>query len=186
MPTNVSFITACLVAAFALTCRAADRPASFPKGTISFQAYGSYSDGIDQKEIFYSGAAGGSYYVFDNLSLGLEANAFQVVQSPGHNTTMYGLAGVLRHHIFDINDHFTVFTDVSFGPVIAGQRIPAGGTYFNFTPRTGLGTTYKIKDNLYFLGGVRYFHLSNAHIEGRRNNPSVNGLEGYVGLMWTF
>ena len=185
---NLTSIISCLLTAL-VACHAAlaeDRPASFPKGTISFQTYASYADGIDAKEIFYSGAIGGSYYVFDNLSLGLEANGFRVVQTPGHNTTMYGLSGVLRHHIFDIDEHFTVFADVSFGPVIAGDRIPAGGTYFNFTPRTGLGATWRLRDHTYLLSGVRYFHLSNAHIEGRQHNPSVNGLEGFVGLMWTF
>ena len=36
------------------------------------------------------------------------------------------------------------------------------------------------------MAGVRYFHLSNAHLEGPRRNPSINGLEGFLGVMWTF
>ena len=34
------------------------------------------------------------------------------------------------------------------------------------------------------MGGARYFHLSNAQIDGPLRNPSVNGIEGYFGLMW--
>ena len=48
------------------------------------------------------------------------------------------------------------------------------------------GTTYPLKDNLHLLTGVRYFHLSNARIEGNSRNPSINGVEGFLGLMWTF
>jgi hypothetical protein len=64
--------------------------------------------------------------------------------------------------------------------------VPDGGTYFNFTTSTGLGATYRIQDHFYLLGGVRYFHLSNAQIQGPQHNPSVNGVEGFFGLLWTF
>ena len=163
---------------------AGDKP-SFPKGTLSFQSYTTCAGGIDAKEVFYSGVVGGSYYVFDDVSLGLEASGYQVTQSPGHDTSMGGLAVVLRHHFLDV-DRVTLFADVSFGPTIATDRVPQGGTYLNFTPRTGLGATYLLHDHFYLMGGARYFHLSNAHIDGPLRNPSVNGIEGYVGLMWTF
>ena len=71
-------------------------------------------------------AIGGSYYVFDNLSLGLEASGYQVVQTPGHNTQMFGIAGTLRHHILDISSNFTVFADVTFGPAFEGAPNRAG------------------------------------------------------------
>ena len=164
---------------------AENRPSAFPKGTLSLQTYSTYAGGIDAKEIFYSGALGGSYYVFDNLSLGLEASGYQVTQSPGRNSSMAGLSGVVRHHFLDL-DRFTVFADVTFGPVLASDRVPSGGTYFNFATRAGLGATYLLHDHFYLLGGIRYFHLSNARIEGIQRNPSVNGLEGFLGVMWTF
>ena len=170
--------------AFAVHVSAGDRPPSFPKGTLSLQAYGTYAGGIDAKEVIGSGAAGASYYVFDNLSLGLEVSGYHLTQSPGRNTWMYGVAGVLRHHLLQF-DRATVFADVSFGPVEAAARVPEGGTYFNFATRSGLGVTYPLREHLYLLGGVRYFHLSNARIEGSQRNPSINGIEGFLGLMWT-
>ena len=156
---------------------------AFPKGTFSLQAYGTVAGGIDAEEIFDSAAFGASYYVFDNFSLGLEASGYRFTQSPGSDGWMYGVAGVLRHHLIQF-DRTTLFADVTFGPAEANDRVPAGGTYFNFTTRTGIGATYQLQDNLYLIGGVRYFHLSNARIEGPERNPSVNGVEGYVGLMW--
>ena len=76
-------------AIIALPAMAGDQPPAFPKGTTSVQAYTTFAGGIDAKEIFYTGAVGASYYVFNNLSLGLEASGYQVTQSPGHDTLMY-------------------------------------------------------------------------------------------------
>jgi hypothetical protein len=46
-----------------------------------------------------------------------------------------------------------------------------------------VGATYQLRDNLYLFGGARYFHLSNAALEGPERNPSINGIEGYFGVM---
>ncbi len=97
----------------------------------------------------------------------------------------FGLAGVLRDHLLSF-DRFTLFSDVTFGPVQDSVRIPADGTYFNFATRTGLGLTYQLREHLYLMGGVRYFHLSNAKIEGAGRNPSINGMEGFFGFLWAF
>lgn len=156
---------------------------TFPRGTLTLQAYGTYAAGLDANSNLGTGAAGVGYFIFDNLSLGVEANAYRTTRQE-HNATAYGISGVLRHHLLHF-DRASVFADVSFGPVEATQRVPAGGTYFNFVTRTGIGATYPIGDRLYVLGGVRYFHLSNAHLEGPERNPSINGIEGFVGLMWT-
>jgi Lipid A 3-O-deacylase (PagL) len=158
---------------------------NFLKGTRTFQLYGTYA-GASHADI-PSGAVGAGYFVFDNLSLSLEACGYRATQSgfPSHDAWMYGVSGVMRHHLFHF-DRSTIFADVSFGPVESTERIPAGGTYFNFVTRSGIGSTYQLKDNLHLIGGVRYFHLSNAKIEGRARNPSLNGVEGFVGLMWTF
>ena len=91
----------------------------------------------------------------------------------------------MRHHLWRF-DRATLFADVTFGPALATHRVPREGTYFNFTTRTGLGMTYQLDDHLHLMGGVRYFHLSNAQIEGSTRNPSINGVEGFLGLMWAF
>ena len=169
------------------TCAFADDHAhfAFPKGTLSVQTYGTYESGLGAYTNAASGVAGAGYYVFDNLSLSLEAQGYRVMQSSAHNATMYGLSGVLRHHVLQF-DRTTLFIDASFGPVEATERVPGGGTYFNFATRTGLGVTFQLREHLHLLGGVRYFHLSNARIEGSQRNPSINGIEGFLGLMWTF
>jgi hypothetical protein len=181
---NVALALISMAASVAPAMAGESATAAFPKGTFSLQAYTTYAGGIDAEEIFNSGAIGASYYVFDNFSLGVEASGHRFEQAPGSDGWMYGVAGILRHHLIQF-DRSTIFADVTFGPVEATDRVPAGGTYFNFATRAGIGTTYQIQDNLYLIGGVRYFHLSNARIEGPARNPSINGVEGYVGLMLT-
>ena len=50
--------------------------------------------------------------------------------------------------------------------------------------RAGIGLTYKLDESTYLFGGARYFHLSNARLEGIEHNPQMNGVEFYVGLMF--
>jgi hypothetical protein len=156
---------------------------SFPKGTFTFQTYATDAGGLDNDANVASGTIGCGYFVFDNLSLGVEASGYHDHVS-GQDAYGYGISGVLRDHIFRFQ-RTTIFSDVLFGPTESTSRIPAGGTDFNFITRTGIGITHKIDEHLHLLTGVRYFHLSNARIEGPQRNPSINGIEGYIGLMWT-
>ena len=123
MKLNVSLIAMTLLIA---TCVTAENPAppAFPKGTLSFQTYGSYESGLGAYSNAASGGAGAGYYVLDNLSLSLEANGYRVTQSPARNAWMYGLSGALRHHVLQF-DRSTLFIDASFGPVEATGRVPA-------------------------------------------------------------
>ena len=161
------------------------RPPAFPRGTLSFQTYGTYSGGLGEFTNTASAAAGVGYYVFDNLSLSLEASGYRAQNAPGRDTWMYGVSGVLRHHVIQL-DRATLFIDAGFGPVEATARVPVGGTYFNFITRVGIGATFQLKEHTYLIGGARYFHLSNARIDGPTRNPSINGVEGFLGVMWTF
>ena len=51
---------------------------------------------------------------------------------------------------------------------------------------TGPGLTYRLDDNTYLMGGARYFHVSNGNQFGRINNPSYDGVQYYVGVMFAF
>ena len=41
-----------------------------------------------------------------------------------------------------------------------------------------LGATVPIAEKLDFIGGVRFFHMSNANMHGRDENPAINGVQG--------
>jgi hypothetical protein len=126
---------------------------------------------------------GAHYFVSNSVSLGGMVSAAGVWQPGDDDAAMFGLAGVLRHHLARF-DSATLFADVSFGPVQATSRVPGEGTYFNFITRVGPGATIRLSDRTHLMLAARYWHLSNARIDGAERNPSLNGAEVAIGLMW--
>jgi len=156
------------------------------RGTFTLQSFASYAAGLEQRNEDLSGVmAGGGYFVRDNLSLNLELSVARAVQTGG-DAWMGGLAGTVRHHLLllDGGRRGSIFADAGFGPVWADDRVPHDGTNLNFITRVGLGGTIALCDDLHWMLGVRYFHLSNARIDGVERNPGINGVECYTGLMW--
>ena len=170
-----------VIAIATFTCGAS--AATFPKGTRSFDLTTGYAIGLDGgEEDIPSAAVGMHWFVYDNLSLGAEFAGYFVAQDR-EDTFGFGLSGVMRHH-FKEWDRGTFFGDVSFGPWYGFDEVPVGGTHFNFVTRVGVGATHRLENDTRLLAGVRWFHLSNAQIKGKARNPSINGVEIYLGLGW--
>ena len=156
----------------------------YAKGTWTTQAYGGYLNELgphDQEMVF--GSFGASYYFVDNMSLGAELLGYFVSQ-PGPESFMAGPQGIFRHHLFNDRDT-SLFLDITIGFVQGTERVPQDGTYFNFIEQAGLGVARRLEGNSHLLLGVRYYHLSNAQIEGDDHNPSNNGVCAYVGVLFT-
>jgi long-subunit fatty acid transport protein len=158
----------------------------FPKGTKTLQAEASYTTSIRYSvEEFVSGGVGVGYYVFDNHCLTLMANGFHVNQAFGRGAEAGSVTVMGRWHVFNPG-RFTFYLDGGGGYSWANEAVPIGGTTYNFNARVGPGLGYRIDDNVYLMGGARYFHLSNAQQHGREKNPSYDGVEFYVGMLFAF
>ena len=159
----------------------------FPKGTRTFQAYGGYFVDLGQEDAeagFLS--AGVGYYFYDGVGLSLEATGYGVQQGGGGEDAWAGAFGiVLRHHLLERGD-CSFFVDVAFAPFEATERVPPGGTHFNFVTQSGVGIAHRLRDDSRLLLGLRYSHLSNAQRKGDDRNPSLNGVSAYVGIMFSF
>ena len=156
---------------------------TFPAGRFTLTSSANYAQSLEnRREIIPSFTLGASYYVWGNLSLGAEVQAAGVFQA-GDDAGGVGISAVLRHHLIDLGGT-TVFADVTFGPLEASGQVPGGGTRFNFVTRTGIGLTHDLSDDISLMGGLRYYHLSNARIEGVDRNPDINGAEVYIGIVW--
>jgi hypothetical protein len=181
------WIVATLVLCLAHAAQAQQAPApeetwGFPKGQWTAQTY--LSGVLGDSEPIASGAVGIGYFPWNNVSLNADVYGYGIFNN-APDTAATGFQLQLRNHHFH-GDRWTIFSDVGEGVFEAFENdVPRDGTRLNFTFRTGLGGTYQLRDNLYLIGGVHYFHLSNAQIEGHERNPNINGVEGYVGLMWT-
>ena len=156
----------------------------FPKGTWDLELSGSYVQPIRfSDDRFYNVTLGGGYYLADNFSLSGELQGYYVDQ-PFDDAIVGGLGVLVRWHVIRF-DRFTIFADGGGGVTYADPEVPNFGTHFNFTGKVGPGLSYELSDQTHLLGGVRYFHLSNGNIHGRDQNPSYDGVQFWLGMMWT-
>lgn len=184
---------ACFVAALGSSAFGADatQPAGdfqkgdFQKGTWALSFTGAYAHSFTESEAkIETGSVGVGYYLFDHVALNLEAAGFSV-QQPGPDSAISELDLLIRHHVWVVN-RFSLFLDAGGGVSYATAPTPGYGTYYNYLAEAGIGATWRIKDNVHVMGGVRWLHFSNAALKGPEHNPSINATEGYVGLIFTF
>ena len=157
----------------------------FRRGTWAWEVDAAYVHPIrfsDDK--FYQANFVTSYYFGDDVSLGLEVQGYFVDQ-PTDDTVIAGTGLLLRWHFLE-QERYSLFVDGGAGVSIAEADVPAGGTHFNYTGKGGGGATFELREGTHLVGGVRFFHLSNANLHGRDENPSQDGIQFYVGMMWTF
>jgi len=155
----------------------------FPQGTMTLTSYGSYAHNFDGERVMIGTAnVGAGYYIFKNFALNFEAG-YQRHDQRGTNADVTMLDILLRHHLFHVG-RASFFVDFGVGVSYANARTPRDGTYFNFMEEAGLGSTFQLKDHLHLLGGVRFFHMSNARIDGPARNPSINATQVYVGVLF--
>jgi len=127
---------------------------------------------------------GVGFYVFDNVAIQMDLTGYGFSEGRSDGAAV-GITLGIRHHIFNVGDN-SVFLDVAGGEIEASDNIPYGGTHLNNTIQFGFGVAHPIAENTYLIGGVRYFHISNASSEGGDRNPSVNAIQGVFGVMWRF
>ena len=157
---------------------------SFRKGLWVVEAEGAFIAPIrfsDDK--FYQANFAAGYYFADDVSLSTEVAGYFADQ-PNDDTGLAGIGLLLRWHFLQ-SEQFTLFVDGGFGFSLAEAAVPEGGTHFNYTPKGGAGATIRLRDDLHLIGGARFFHLSNANLHGRDQNPSFDGVQYYLGVMFT-
>ncbi len=159
-------------------------PVVVPKGTWTFETYGSFATQPRVREQLYSGTFGIGYTFMPNNSLTAEITGMRGLQA-GPDVVAGGFDLLLRNHFINQRT-WSMFIDFGAGAMEADRRIPDGGTDYNYWFKTGLGGTIRLWDKTSLLTGVRYLHISNAHLEGPSRNPTLNATEGYLGLLVEF
>ena len=180
---------AMMVAGVLVICTSTASAEDFDKGSWKLQFTSSYisssNTGFDDGSAKGGQAAvGAGYYFLDNVGAYVDLVGYGLSQDePDVDAWGGGLNLLLRWH-FLRGQHWSVYADGGTGIVQFNEDFPAGGTQFNFIERVGLGASFRLDTNLHLIGGVRYLHLSNARIRGRDENPAMDSVEGYIGLMF--
>jgi len=179
----------CALASAAPTTQPAPVPSdetlAIPTGRWTFESYGSFASQPKwTREQLYSGTVGVGYNFRPDDSLTLELSGLEGTQ-PGPNVGAGAFDLLLRSDLVH-EPGWSGFVDFGPGVLEASDRLPAGGTDFNFFFKTGAGAAVHLWDKTDLLIGARYLHISNARIDGPNRNPSINAAEGYVGLLFRF
>lgn len=158
----------------------------FPEGTKVFTTWASYVPPIRYSDDHITKATVGvGYYLWNNHALNINAHGMIIDQEGGEAAQGTGLSIMGRYHFLN-GDKWTVFFDGGVGYTWLDSPEPKGGTTYNFNPLCGFGAGYEIRDDVWLIGGARYFHLSNARQHGPDKNPGYDGVECYVGLLVTW
>ena len=157
----------------------------FDKNTWTLDLCGGYITHIRWSDDYFTvGSARLNYYVIKNLAFTFGVSGY-LVDQPDNDAIQSSLDIGGRLHLLRM-DRFTVYFDGGGIRTWSDTAVPEGGTTYNYIGRVGGGVTYHLFDNVHLMAGARYFHQSNGDIHHRVNNPSYDGIESYVGLMFTF
>ena len=122
------------------------------------------------------------YFMEDNLSLDLGFFGLDIDQD-GPSTSGLNFTLQLRWH-FATNDTWSMFLEGGAGLLRTGNKVPTGGSRFNFTPQAGIGFSFDIGNQNRWLVGVKWHHISNANMY--ETNPGRDSIMFWTGISFPF
>lgn len=154
----------------------------FAAGQWTIYGYGSGAAGKSARKV-YAGHVGLGYYFLDNVSLNLETAGYFIEQS--NDTGGAGLNLASRWHYWR-GTEWSLYFDGGAGLMHTRDTLRDPGTHFNFTLQGGMGVTYDLTERLMPMTGLRWFHISNARIQGKDHNVGFDSPMFYIGLILPF
>lgn len=126
--------------------------------------------------------AGVQWFVADEISVGLFAEAIYASQNP--ENALGGGGGVLLRWHFVREERFTLFVDLGCGLLATDNELPSGGTELNFTPRADFGATFALDARTHLIARLGWFHVSNA--QTGEGNPGIDAASVGLGISFGF
>ena len=159
----------------------------FAQGTWTLEVEGSYTTPIRYSEAEHTTATVGvGYYLWDDVAILFRGHGLFINEPGDEDDTGAGGFSVMGRTHFWHAGRFSFYVDGGGGYAWGNEAFPSGGTTYNFTARVGPGVMVRLTDHAYLTAGARYFHNSNGQVHGREKNPGYDGIEAYVGMVFTF
>lgn len=133
------------------------------------------------------------YFLVDNVEVAFEGGLWYFYQ-PGDDAVGFNPNFIVRWHFVN-KERWSIYTDVGIGLLFASDRVPSSddpddseGLAFGFTPRAGIGATFKLDEGsgMRLDVGLRWAHVSNARVQGNDDNPPRDSAMLYAGLTFPF
>ncbi|CAG1011060.1 lipid A 3-O-deacylase [Phycisphaerales bacterium] len=142
------------------------------------------NDFADATDANFNGAA--TYFLTEDIEFTGELGLWAYGQ-PGDDAIGLNPNVIIRWHFIN-RQTWSLYTDVGIGLVFTTNGVPEGGNSVNFTPRAGLGATFRLSEEtgVRLQVGLRWAHISNARIEGDDDNGVRDAVMGYAGLVFPF
>lgn len=142
--------------------------------------------GDETAHVDYNGFISFDYFFVKNLEIQMEFDGWFFNQQ-GRDSGAGGFQLQFRYHFYN-KGRLSIFAEGGAGFVLATQPVPALGTDFNFTPRGGMGLTFRLskKSRTRLVLGARWQHISNARAFGAGKNPGRDNAMVYAGVMFPF
>lgn len=119
------------------------------------------------------------HFLVDRFSLVFDLELSGLVQQDAPTAAIVGGGMLLRWH-FLAGEDWTVFADAGCGINYASTDVPPGTNRIKFSPQAGVGATLAIDDPVRLIGGIRWYHLSNARVGD--TNDGFDAVMGYLGV----
>lgn len=158
----------------------------FAEGTWVWNIYGEVGFGSNVGES-YSAHFGAGYNVVEGLNLSFNGGFIYADMERDESKDAFGgqVDVTLRWH-FLRRETWSLFGDFTAGIAVFSREFPRFGSQFNFIWQLGLGATYKLSEEVWLQGGIRWTHISNGHVFDDRGNPGYDGLSMWIGVMMPF
>lgn len=177
------FVLPALAALLAPPARADDT--IFPKGTYTLQTtLGGAYDGVENVSWAGTTVSVGKFF-WDDVNLAIDVTGYAFEVQNADDPWGVAIGPTFRHFLIRRPD-FTLYPEVGLQFCETSRNLPDDGTRFNFMLRFGVGTGFRLRDDLWLVAGLRYVHVSNGGYQGGDRHPGINAGEGFVGLMWQF
>ena len=163
---------------------AGKRTGEFSKGRQKWQAYVSAAGFDKGKGEMYAFHLGYGYFFMDDFSVNIDVLGSYIRSGIDDNGVAAGLDLILRQHPIKGPDNlWSLYLELGAGLQQQSTNF-AGDRKFNFRLLGGGGATFRVADNARLMAGMRYFHVSDAGIEG--GGGGMDGLQFYAGSMFPF
>jgi hypothetical protein len=151
------------------------------KDSWRWQLLGSWMgnfEGADQLEMEWSA----SWFFMENVSMDFGLSGDAILQ-PGLDAGGGGASLMLRWHFLARAD-WSLFADIGCGMLFTNEPVPSDGGRVNLTPRAGVGGTVALAGSARLMGGLRWYHISNANTG--EANPGRDSLQVFGGVSVPF
>lgn len=151
-------------------------------GAIAFG--GKDSDGA------YQGFVSFDTFLAKDFQIGLELGGWFFDQEDAQDALGGSVILDVRWHFLPweaSKEEWSLFAELGIGVAGMSADVPPGTGEFNFTPRAGVGATFRLGDGQErLLVGARWQHFSNARIHGGDRNDASDNVMLYAGVVFPF